>query len=97
MYIIAIIVLDGDVYEVGADVDYEPSGPFAGYMVGEPDVSAPDCMLNHSRILNTDSLPEGWSETAEDALAEEYASRCGDAADARADYLYDMSREDPDA
>ncbi len=94
MYVIASIVLDGDEYEVGADVSYESSGPFRGYEVDEPDVSAANCRLKHSRIVDTDTLPEGWSDTAKDALVCEYGAALESAEDARGDYYYDLQREE---
>lgn len=94
MYVITTIVLDGDEYEIGADVEYEAYGHFRGHEVGEPDVSAANCRLKDSRIVDTDTLPAGWSELASDALTEAYDAAIGDAADARADYLYDMMREE---
>jgi hypothetical protein len=101
MYVTAYITLDtapdGDAeeYEVGAYVSYEPEGPFAGHEVGEPDVSAPDCRLKFSRLINQDSLPVGWSDMAELALIEAYEGAIGDMLDARGDYERDRyDRED---
>ncbi len=98
MYVIAEVSFPGDdaTYEVGGEVEYDRGGEYGGpsYEVGEPDISAPDCSLKVSRLLNHDTLPTGWSGVVESALIEEYAARLGDAADARADYEYERSRED---
>ncbi len=102
MYVIATITLDGpdggqEAYEVGAEVDYDCEYRRSGgvYEVGEPDVSAPDCQLKLSRLIDPDSLPVGWSLLAEERLIEAYCDRVNDAADAAADYEYDRQREEP--
>ena len=99
MYVIASIVLDGEEYEVGAEVEseYGPRLYDVSYEVGEPEVSAPDSTLKLSRLIDSDTLPRGWSDLAQEALIEEYQGAMGDAEDARADYEYDRMREDDDS
>lgn len=99
MYVIAHITLDGpdgeEEYEVGAEVDYECEYRRGGvYEVGEPEISAPDCTLKCSRLVDPDTLPLGWSTVAEEALIEAYCDKCNDAADAAADYEYDRQRDE---
>ncbi len=96
MYVVACVTFPGDdaEYEVGADVDYEPSGPFRGFMVGEPDISAPDVALKWSRLVDTGTLPEGWSAIVEEALIAQHEGTIGDMLDSAADYRYDAMREE---
>ncbi len=96
MYVITTVSFPGDdaEYEIGAEVDYEPSGPFRGHEVGEPDISAPDCALKLSRLIDPDTLPLGWSEIAEQALVDAHEGKVGDMLDSRADYEYDRMREE---
>ncbi len=95
MYVIACIVLDGDEYEVGADVSYEPDGWAQGYEVDEPDVSAANCRLKDAWAVDTHiHLPGGWSDIAKDALVCEYQAALESADEARGDYYYDLQREE---
>ncbi len=97
MYVIATMSFPGsdDEYELGADVDYESHGaPWAGYEVGEPEVSAPNCRLKNSRLVDLESLPAGWSGIAEAELITAYVEACERWENGRADYLYDRSKED---
>ena len=97
MYVIAEVSFPDDdaTYEVGAEVDCEPRhGQHSmSYEVGEPEVSAPDSALKLSRLVDTDTLPAGWSTIVEEALIEAFCDHCNDAADAAADYEYDRQRE----
>ena len=93
---IATVIFPGDEseYDVGAEVTY-CSDPWAcGYEVEEPDVSAPNCDLSLSSLIDHDSLPKGWSIVAEEALVEAYEGAMSDMTDSRADYEYDRDRED---
>ncbi len=95
MYVIATVCFGDEEYEVGADVEYEPSGPFRGHEVGEPDISAPDCRLKWSRLIDPTTLPDGWSEVVEQALVDAHEGKVGDMLDSAADYAYDrMCEED---
>ncbi len=94
MYVVALVNLGGEEYEVGADVSYEPSGPFRGHEVGEPDISAPDCALKWSRLIDETTLPDGWSEVVKEALIDEHEARIGDMWDSLADWKYDCDREE---
>ncbi len=99
MYVIATIIVDGpdgehEEYEVGGDVSYEPDGMFQGHEVGEPDISAPNVALKLSRIVDESTLPDGWSETVQEALVEAYEGRIGAALEDAADFYYDTMRED---
>ncbi len=98
MYVIAEVSFPDDdaTYEVGADVDasYDYDRRMGcQYDVSEPDVSAPDSTLKLSRLVDTDTLPAGWSAIAEEALVEAYESTVQDAEDSAADYLYDCQRD----
>lgn len=96
MYVIAYITLDGDEYEVGADVSYDCGGDYGGpsFEVGEPDISAPYCRLKLSRLIDPDTLPAGWSELASEALIEAHEGKVGDMLDSYADYLHDCERDE---
>lgn len=96
-----------DEYEVGADVEpeydnYGGKERQCGYVVSEPDVSAPGCNLRDSRIAQDPQdggLCDGWSERVEEALIDVYcAHHEADSYDereaVRADYLYDTYREE---
>jgi len=100
MYTVTTVSFPADdaEYEVGSDVSHDPGDRYQGdsYEVDEPDVSAPDCALKLSRLVDTSTLPAGWSVIVEEALIEAYCQRCSDAADARADYEYDRMREEDD-
>lgn len=86
MYVVATVTLEDlhgneDDYEVGADVtvayDNRCGADFAcGYEVGEPDISAPGCTLDASRIAHNPQgggvLVEGWSDKVEEALTDAY-------------------------
>lgn len=88
---VALTTRDGEtaLYQVGSDVDFEASGPMCGYDVGEPDVSAADCSLASSRIVDTDTLERGWSELASEVLVEAYGAALEDAKDSQSDYYED--------
>jgi hypothetical protein len=98
MYVVTTVTFTGDdsEYEVGAEVEHEPNGPFHGYTVDEPDVSAANCPLKLSRILDQSILPKGWSDQAADALIEAYDSAMCDAEESAADYAYDHMIDDAD-
>ena len=85
---VALTTLDGEtaMYQVGSDVDFEASGPMQGYDIGEPDVSAADCSLSSSRIVDTDTLEPGWSKLASEVLAEAYGAALEDAKESQYDY-----------
>lgn len=89
---IATITLEGEDFEVGADVELGYYGD--AYEVSEPDVSAPGCTLKRSRLVDDSTLPKGWSDLAEEALVDAYREEREDAVAARADWLYDSMRED---
>lgn len=98
MYVTAYISFPGDdaEYEVGADVTYDRGGDYGGpsHEVGEPDISAPDCELRYSRLVDPTTLPDGWSEVVEEALVAAHEGAVGDMLDSRADYEYDRAREE---
>lgn len=81
-----------EAYEFGADVEWE-GGYNGSTQVSEPDVSAPDCGVDESSLIDPASLPAGWSEKVEEALAEAYHAHCQDTADSAADYAYDVARD----
>lgn len=87
---------DDALYEVGAEVTYDPCDRYQGptHEVGEPDISAPNCSLKLSRLVDTSTLPDGWSEVVELALIEAHEGAIGDMLDSAADYAYDCMREE---
>jgi hypothetical protein len=67
-------------YEVGAELDPEGDAVY----VGEPDISAPDCSLDTSRLVacqEPGGLADGWSEVVETALYEAYVGILEDRCD----------------
>ncbi len=98
MYVITSVMFNGDdsEYEVGADVDYDPGDRYQGpsHEVGEPDISAPDCRLKNSRLIDDRTLPTGWSDVVEEALVAAHEGTIGDMLDSAADYAYDCAREE---
>ncbi len=96
VYVITSVVLGDDEYEVGADVDYDQGDRYQGpsHQVGEPDISAPNCRLKWSRLIDPETLPKGWSEVVEEALVAEHEGKVGDMLDSAADYAYECSKED---
>lgn len=92
MYVKTYITLtdahgDEEDYEVGADVSYIPGDHATRawarwYEVGEPDISAPGCTLDDSRIAHDpqggEVLEDGWSDRVEEALTDAYIAGLGE-------------------
>ncbi len=98
VYVITQVMFDGDdaEYEVGAEVDYDPGDrcQSPSHEVGEPDISAPDCRLKWSRLIDPSTLPDGWSDVVEEALVAAHEGAIGDMLDSLADYAHDCAREE---
>ena len=98
MYVKAYVSFEGDdaTYQVGADVTYDGGDRYQGpsHEVGEPDISAPDCELKWSTLIDQSTLPDGWSEVVEQALVEAHEGAIGDMYDSAADYAYDRMCEE---
>ncbi len=79
-YVVTTVTLEdvwGDEadYEVGAYCsqawdNYGGKERSCGVDVGDPDLSAPNCTLDESSLVDVDTLKPGWSERVEQALAD---------------------------
>lgn len=92
-----------DTYQFGADVEEHENRYRGGYEVGEPTISAAFSLLNpgdHGRALyvaelaDPSELAEGWSDHVSGLLAQAYEDTQESRVNCRADYLFDLSKEE---